>query len=667
MKRCAYSGSITAFLDASRDDTLGKLVAGSSYSVEDTQWKAWQRQIDLLKDVLSPYRGRGAVYFEWSIPRLGKRIDVVVVVDSAIFVIEFKVGERSFNRYDIDQVMDYALDLKNFHESSHDVYIVPVLVATEAHLPSGVVALSAGNDLLLQPVLSDAQLLPEVLKAGLLFADGSTLDIGEWEDGGYHPTPTIVEAATALYRGHSVDEIARSDAGAINLAQTTQAVADRIKEARDKNQKIICFVTGVPGAGKTLVGLNIATQHMDPAADLYSVFLSGNGPLVRILREALALDSIKNEAEKGKKLTKGEARSRVQAFVQNVHNFRDEGILYPEQPPIEHVAIFDEAQRAWNQEQTATFMRQKKGIADFDQSEPGFLISCMDRHVTWAVIVCLVGGGQEINKGEAGIREWIESAHKHFPEWQLHLSSRLTDSEYQSGDPIRLVQDLPTTHFCDDLHLSVSMRSFRAEQVSLFVKQVLDIDTENAKKTLQEFRERYPIVLTRDLTEAKAWLRKKARGSERYGMVVSSNAYRLKPYAIDLRPEVDPVHWFLRDKDDVRSSYQLEDVATEFLVQGLELDWACLVWDADLRMVGGDWQHWSFKGSKWQRARLAERQAYLINAYRVLLTRARQGMVIVVPEGDVNDATRIPDFYDGTFAYLKRVGLNILAGGRGIA
>lgn len=660
MKRAAYSGSIDEFLNATEDDILGKLVAESSFPVETTQRRAWQTQISLLKNALTPYRTRGAVYFEWSIPRLGKRIDAVAVIDSAVFVIEFKVGERNFNRYDIDQVTDYALDLKNFHETSHDVHIIPVLVATEASLPSTVVSMSADQDLLVQPVLSDVALLPEVIATGLLFAEGSSINLGQWEQGGYHPTPTIVEAATALFRGHSVEEIARSDAGAINLSRTTQAVADRIQEARDKSQKIICFVTGVPGAGKTLVGLNIATQHLDPEAELYSVFLSGNGPLVSILREALALDSIKQAAEQGEKLKKGVARSRVKAFVQNVHHFRDECLLAPSKPPAEHVAIFDEAQRAWDQGQTASFMKQKKGIPDFAQSEPAFLISCMDRHASWAVIVCLVGGGQEINKGEAGIREWIESAHHHYPDWHLHLSSRLTDSEYQSGDPIRLVEGLPNTHFCDDLHLSVSMRSFRAEQVSLFVKQVLDIDAEDAKQTFQELRGRYPIVLTRDLAKAKVWLRKNARGSERYGMVVSSNAYRLKPYAIDLRPSVNPVHWFLRDKDDVRSSYHLEDVATEFLVQGLELDWTCLVWDADLRMVGNDWEHWSFKGSRWERARKVERRAYLINAYRVLLTRARQGMVIVVPDGDASDATRHPSFYDETYVYLRQIGLDIL-------
>ncbi|MFK7791019.1 MAG: DUF2075 domain-containing protein [Phycisphaeraceae bacterium] len=661
MKRAAYSGTIAEFLEATEDDTLGKLVAESSFSVETTQRKAWQQQICVLKEVLLRYRGRGSVYFEWSIPRLGKRIDVVTVIDSAIFVIEFKVGESAFNSYDIDQVTDYALDLKNFHESSHDVHIVPVLIATEASLPSAVVSLSASSDdLLMQPVLSDVALLPEVVRAGLLFAQAPTVDVEQWEQGGYHPTPTIVEAATALFRGHSVEEIARSDAGAINLSQTTKAVAGRIKEARDNSQKIICFVTGVPGAGKTLVGLNVATQHMDPAADLYSVFLSGNGPLVRILREALALDSIKQAADHGEKLKKGEARSRVKAFVQNVHNFRDEGLLDPIKPPIEHVAIFDEAQRAWNQEQTTAFMRQKKGKPDFNQSEPAFLISCMDRHDSWAVIVCLVGGGQEINRGEAGIREWIESAHHHFPDWHLHLSSRLTEAEYQSGDPLRLIEGLHTTHYCDDLHLSVSMRSFRAEQVSMFVKQVLEIKPDEARRTLQRVRERYPIVLTRDLAKAKQWLRQKARGSERYGMVVSSNASRLKPYAIDVRPDVDPVHWFLHGKDDVRSSYQLEDVATEFLVQGLELDWACLAWDADLRMVDGEWEYWSFKGSRWQRTRKAERQTYLVNAYRVLLTRARQGMVIVVPDGNISDATRPPGFYDETYEYLRQIGLDIL-------
>ena len=362
---------------------------------------------------------------------------------------------------------------------------------------------------------------------------------------------------------------------------------------------------------------------------------------------------------KGEKLTKKEARSEVQAFIQNVHHFRDEGIR-DKGPPIEHVALFDEAQRAWTLEQTSNFMRQKKGISNFDMSEPEFLISCIDRHPDWAVVVCLVGGGQEINTGEAGISEWIEALERSFPEWKIYMSTRLKDSEYNADEILKAIKHRDNVVHSDSLHLSVSMRSFRAENVSLLIKQILDIETNKAQKTLTQLKSRYPIIITRDLKKAKTWLKNKARGTERYGIVVSSQAQRLKPYAIDVKSPIDPVHWFLDEKDDIRSSYYLEDVATEFHVQGLELDWACVVWDGDFRYSDEGWIYKSFKGSKWQNINKKERQVYLKNAYRVLLTRARQGMVIVVPSGDKEDSTRLPEFYDETFEYLKSIGFEIL-------
>jgi len=334
-------------------------------------------------------------------------------------------------------------------------------------------------------------------------------------------------------------------------------------------------VTGVPGSGKTLVGLNIATKHIDNKSELYSVFLSGNGPLVKILHEALARDNVEREKVRGKKIKKGKVLSEVKAFIQNVHHFRDE-YLVDTSPPIEHVALFDEAQRAWNLEQTSSWMRRKKNNPNFNISEPEFLISCLNRHPDWAVIVCLVGGGQEINIGEAGIGEWIESLNRSFADWNIYLSSRLTDSEYGAGDILNKLASRPKVIYKDDLHLSVSMRSFRAEHVSLLVKQLLDLDIETARDTLGKTA-KYPIVITRDLHKAKQWLKKKARGSERYGIVVSSQAERLKPHAIFVKAPMNPIHWFLNNKDDVRSSYYLEDVATEFAVQGLELDWACVI------------------------------------------------------------------------------------------
>lgn len=655
MNRAYYSSTILEFLHTSTNEILGILTSKNEFKLEQTQREAWIEQVRILKDVLNGYTG--SIYFEYSIPRMGKRIDVLLIIQSIIFILEFKVGEREFHGYSIDQVWDYALDLKNFHETSHSKFITPILIATNAKSSDVSISLSPDNDKVLNPVKSNSKELGSILKTTLdFFGDDESIDIDSWENGRYYPTPTIIEAAMALYNNHSVSEISKSDASAINLSRTSKTISDIIKLSKENSEKAICFVTGVPGAGKTLVGLNVATTHFEKASELYSVFLSGNGPLVKILQEALARDRVRRANERGEKLKKITARSEVKAFIQNVHHFRDESLQDMEKPPIEHVALFDEAQRAWTLEQTANFMRQKKGKPNFSQSEPEFLISCLDRHPDWAVVVCLVGGGQEINTGEAGITEWIEALERSFPDWKVYISKRLTDSEYNAEEILQRIKNRPDVEYSDSLHLAVSMRSFRAENVSLLIKQILDIQVEEARRTLFELNSKYPIVVTRDLLKAKKWLKEKARGSERYGIVVSSQAQRLKPYAIDVKSPIDPIHWFLDDKDDVRSSYYLEDVATEFHVQGLELDWACVAWDADFRYDGNDWIYKSFKGKKWQNINKPERKLYLKNAYRVLLTRARQGMVIVVPEGNSEDQTRLPEFYDATFQYLLSIG-----------
>lgn len=658
MNRAYYSDSIEFFLENSKEAIIGTLSMGAGFSVEQPQRDAWAVQIETLKTVLSRYSG--SIYFEFSIPRMGRRIDVVLLIGSVVFVVEFKVGATDFASHAIDQVCDYALDLKNFHEPSHKCFVAPVLVATNAHASAMCVSTTPQNDNLIHPIKATPGQLGELIEAVLLFAQGPDLEHETWETGRYSPTPTIVEAAMALYGGHAVGEISRSDASAINLQQTSVRISEIIRESQAKKLKSICFVTGVPGAGKTLVGLDIATKHIDKSSQLYSVFLSGNGPLVSILREALARDKVQREKERGGKIRKGAALSEVQMFIQNVHHFRDE-CLRGLEPPIEHVALFDEAQRAWNLQQTANFMKRKRGRADFNQSEPEFLISCLDRHKDWAFIVCFIGGGQEINTGEAGIAGWIEALNTNFPEWQIHVSSRLTDSEYSAGAVLKELKTRSApVRIHDELHLSVSMRSFRAENVSLFVKHLLDLKVEDARSVLSSLKGKYPIVVTRDLPRAKAWLKKQARGSERYGIVVSSQAERLKPHAINVKSPVDPIHWFLHGKDDVRSSYFLEDVATEFHVQGLELDWACVTWDADFRHSSRGWENWTFHGNRWKKIQQEARKIYQKNAYRVLLTRARQGMVIVVPPGDSEDLTRKHEYYDSTFDYLKEIGLSIL-------
>ena len=653
-----FGDSIENFFKKTTEEIIGSIALSNQFDSNVNQNKSWEKQIEILKKSLVGLSGM--IYFEFSIPRMGKRVDCILIIRNIVFVVEFKVGEKEYLSANYDQVWDYALDLKNFHKPSHNAVLVPILIATEAKDSIIQIFETSHEDQLIKPLKANKINLGEIIWHCLRNQVGQKdIDADEFLNGSYSPTPTIIEAAVSMYKNHSVDEITRRDAGAKNLTDTTNSVSQIIEYAQTQNKKVICFVTGVPGAGKTLVGLDIATKHLDKEQATTSVFLSGNGPLVAILQEALTRDKVQQEKDKGNRITKNSAREGVKAFIQIIHHYRDAYLIDPK-APYDHVAIFDEAQRAWNKEQTVNFMRRKKNQPDFKYSEPEYLISCLDRHKDWAVIVCLVGGGQEINTGEAGISEWLYAIKDSFPEWEICISPNLTDSEYNAVEAIAEIESSCVAKYDSNLHLGVSMRSYRAENVSLLIKQILDININEAKATLIKISENYPIVLTRNVENAKKWLREKARGSERYGIIVSSQAYRLKPFAMDVRVDTDPVHWFLGEKDDVRSSYYLEDVATEFQVQGLELDWACVTWDGDFRYSNEGWKTYSFVGNKWQNINKEERKLYLKNAYRVLLTRARQGMVIVVPEGNSEDHTRKAEYYDCTFNYLKEIGIMII-------
>jgi hypothetical protein len=612
-----------------------------------------------LKLAIVGSASEGCIYLEYAVPRLGKRIDTVLIRDGIVFVVEFKVGETAFHSSALDQVWDYALDLKHFHSTSQSAWIAPLLVATEARPAQLSVQKTVHNDRLLRPLCVGQEQLSAAMHLVATALPRADTDPVLWEKGRYWPTPTIIEAARALYAGHAVESISRSDASAMNLARTSRQIDQIIEDARTQRHKSICFVTGVPGAGKTLVGLDVANRHMDSKDELFSVYLSGNDPLVKVLRAALASDRVAREAESGRRMRKGDAVRQVSAFIQNVRTFRDECLADPGPPP-EHVALFDEAQRAWNLEQTRSFMTRKRQRPNFEHSEPEFLISCLDRNPDWAVVVCLVGSGQEINTGEGGIAEWLRALERHFCDWHVHISPQLREPQYGVAPEIDALRQCAPVHDCADLHLSVSMRSFRAERLSEFVRLVLDLDATHARDIYREIAPRYPMVLTRSVDRAREWLRAQARGSERYGIVVSSQAQRLKPLALDVRVVIDPVQWFLNGKDDTRSSYFLEDVATEFQVQGLELDWAAVVWDGDLRLSADGWRHHRFVGNKWQNIHQPERQRYQLNAYRVLLTRARQGMVLVVPEGSAHDQTRTSACYDETYRYFVSLGLRCL-------
>ena len=705
--RCLYENNLYGFLYDNEKSILGALVENYNGQVQTTQIDAWKEEISIMRNVAQKLEGEdGRVVFEYDIPRLGKRVDVVLLYRGIIFCIEFKVGQTSILEADIDQVFDYALDLKNFHRFSEDKIIAPILVATNHESYSTQIQMSVYDDKVINPLISGSSGLYSIIENVLdVYPNEQPID-ERWSISPYAPTPTIIEAARSLYENHSVEEITRHEADNVSTDRTINYILDVIHDSEEKGKKSICFVTGVPGAGKTLVGLDVAIKQtyrdgLDaPAKDDGAVYLSGNGPLVAVLNEALAQDNYKKARERGERKKLTDARREVRKSIQMIHRYRDNmlakiknpvenGILEidPEKAvemgasgfgEVEHIAIFDEAQRSWTHERLANYLKRggtygnKLKVPNFPMSEAAFLIWSLDQRKDWAVIVCLVGGGQEINTGEAGISEWIKALNEKYQHWDIYISPELTEPEYAEGKVNELLANNPNVVYSTDLHLSVSLRSYRSEKVSAFVHSLLSFD-ENAAKLYDEIKDKYPILLTRNMDRARRWLHEKARGTERTGVLVTKEAARFKPLAIHILPSGDEnaVHWFLEDKTDTRSSNYLEDAATEIQVQGLELDYTCLLWDADMRYDNGHWRYYSFNGNtKWieQLGRTEnnrEKQKYMLNAYRVLLTRARAGMIICVPEGNKNktpngfweDSTRLPEFYDGTYQYLKSLGL----------
>ncbi|EHO80777.1 DUF2075 domain-containing protein [Fusobacterium ulcerans] len=651
IQRAYYSDTLTDFLAKSKLEIFGELCSNDQFSAEDLQKNTWKTEIDILKEQLITFKD-GHIILEYTIPRIGNRIDGVFIYKGIVFLFEFKVGSNIYLNHDIEQVIDYALDLNSFHKESHNKLLVPILICTEASNKDFSISLMKDN--ILNPLYCNKNNIANCINNVIKNFTQSEFSPYDWINSIYMPTPTIIEAAQVLYHGHNVEEISRNDASAINLTRTTKAISDIIDFTKQNNKKSICFITGVPGAGKTLAGLNIAIDRQRVAEDEHAIFLSGNGPLVEVLQESLARDDSTRNSTK-----KAEAMRKAKEFIQIIHHFRDDAISTT-LAPIEKVAIFDEAQRAWDETNLTNFMKRKKGVFDFDMSEPEFLINIMNRHSDWSAIICLIGGGQEINTGEAGLIEWFDSLRNKFSNWDVYVSDKISDHEYTRGKSVNtLIQGL-NCKIVKDLHLSVSLRSFRSENVAGFVKDVLDVNVENAKQLLAQFKNDYPIYITRDLNKAKTWIINQAKGSERYGMIASSGAKRLRSYGIWVQNKVDAPTWFLNGKDDVRSSYFLEETATEFDIQGLELDWSILCWDANLRFNNGKFEYYNFIGSKWQNINKLENVLYLKNAYRVLMTRARQGFVIFVPEGNLKDITRLPKYYDGIYSYLVSLGINIL-------
>lgn len=649
MKRAYYSNELRYFINESKQSIFSEIMTNDSSVADELQRNTWKIQIDVLKKALECFN-EGYIIFEYTIPRIGKRVDNIFIYKGTVFIIEFKVGESKYPSYAIEQVIDYALDLRCFHKESHGAFLVPILCCTKAFEANN----QFGNldDKMLNAVCCNEDNLALTIKEISGRYTDNSVEASTWMDSAYMPTPTIVEAAQALYSGHNVREISRNDAAAQNLNATTLAINAIIELSKQNNKKSICFVTGVPGAGKTLAGLNISIERERIDKDEHAVFLSGNGPLVEVLKEALVRDDHTRN-----KVKKSEAERKAKKFIQAIHHFRDEA-LKSELAPVEKVVIFDEAQRAWTSNMLSKFMSQKRGYVDFDISEPEFLISIMDRHNDWATIVCLIGGGQEINTGEAGLPEWFAALRRRFNNWNVFISDQIKDKEYIRDYSAEKLFCGLNLKIVSELHLGVSLRSFRSENVSAFIKAMLDGNIETAQNLYSEISSDYPIFVTRNINTAKSWIKSKAKGSTRYGIIASSGAKRLRKYGIWVQNKIDAPNWFLNGKNDIRSSYFLEETATEFDIQGLELDWTIVCWDADLRighLEGGG--YFEFKGTKWQNINSEEKRLYLKNTYRVLLTRARQGFIIFVPEGDLEDETRKPEYYDDIFFYLKSIGI----------
>ncbi len=622
--------------------------------------------------------------------------------EESYFCLEFKVGQKDALQSDVEQVMDYALDLKNFHRYSHDRIIVPILIPTKHRSSSNSFTPSVYEDSIFNPLITGANGLQNLINGVLQHARANTPGtIKDWIISPYTPTPTIIEAARSLYENHSVEDITRHEADKVTTDATIAYILDIINRSKKNGEKSICFVTGVPGAGKTLVGLDVAVKQSYQEdgtfnVDNGAVYLSGNGPLVAVLTEALARDNYKKSKNKGEDKKLSDSRREVSKFIQIIHRYRDNMLAKIKNPvvdgkleidplkavrlqqsgygEVEHVAIFDEAQRAWTHKRIADYLKRggtygnKLKVANFPMSEAAFLIWSLDQREDWATIVCLIGGGQEINTGEAGISEWIAAINNRFQHWRVYISDKLTEPEYAEGKVNDLLKHNSKVEYSERLHLGVSLRSFRAERLSTFVHSLLSFNPDTEELYKNVISHRYPIVLTRSMDKARSWLRQQARGTQQTGILISKVSARFKPLAVHVLPqsEDNAVHWFLEDKTDVRSSNYLEEAATEIQVQGLEVDYACVLWDADMRYDNGKWSFWKFNGkTQWIPEKNVETQKYMLNAYRVLLTRARQGMVICVPEGNSNnthegfpeDTTRLPIYYNSTYEYFKRIGL----------
>lgn len=666
----AFSTTLAGIRGIEADRVIGALVSAAAGSGHARHWHAqttaWREQVELLKRASEtvvearPEAANWGLILEYGIPRRARRIDAVVLAAGALVILEFKIGADSFDSGAVWQVEDYALDLRDFQDASRGRPIFPAVIASAAHASEAWTWPTARTTRFVETVarLGPGGIAKLILRAAARAEELGLepLDVDTWVNSPYLPALGIIEAAEAIFAGHQVREIAH--AAASSLTTTTSAVVEAVRKAKSRNRRVVCFVTGVPGAGKTLAGLTLAHEPTLRDGDRPgAVFLSGNGPLVRVVREALVRDLRRRED------APRDAARQVSTFVQNVHEFLEEhGMKQPERPPPEQVVVFDEAQRAWS----AAQMQRKRGVST---SEPAMMLDVMERCPGWSVVVALVGGGQEIHDGEAGLSEWGRALSARAATWEIAASPDVLDGVSSSLAGSRLFESPPPTairtHATPALHLPVSLRSFRARVVTDWVNAVLAGDAGTARQLVSGDLE-FPLVLTRELRVAREWLRARAATEDHLalgGLVASSGALRLRAHGIELssgfRRGYPYEEWFLAGPRDVRSASRLEVAATEFECQGLELDWIGVCWGDDFTYSTHErsWIPRKFSGSKWRGVVDPVARGYLINKYRVLLTRARRGMLICVPRGDLADETRGPERLEQTAAFLAACGV----------
>ena len=661
------SGIMVKLSDLARGDSnhliglLSNAFAEQGFaSLRTSQTRAWGAEISCLKAVAENLLRYDESFSNWhllleyEIPRRQKRPDGILIDSNILFVIEFKLGESQAGAAERWQTEEYALDLRDFHFASRERTIIPILCLENGVYTDRPTAEQAGEVVWPVQVCDTSSLAEHIIQSYGHAHNPSQamIDAEQWKASPYRPTLTIIEAAENLFSHHDVREISHSYAG--NLAETTDALIEHIKESQSKHDRRICFITGVPGAGKTLTGLNavhdpqLRSNERPPA-----VFLSGNGPLVKVIRTALK-KSCQRHGDSGK-----DAARKISAFIQNVHAFLRDNSTERGTPPTENVIVFDEAQRAWDVQQ----MHRKHNLS---LSEPDLILEIMERCKDWCVIVALVGGGQEIHEGEAGLPEWGAALARRMNQWTVVASEEaLVGGHSVAGQRLFENGDIGKSIIQEDrrLHLKVSTRSWRAHKFNEWVNDCLALRPKDAASRYPELHE-FPIALTRNLSVARQWLKKRSRlePNRRCGLVASSGAIRLRAYGIELSTDFRRGYpydqWFLAEATDIRSSFRLEVAATEFEVQGLELDWVGLCWGNDLTVeADGQWLFRKFAGSRWGIVREKGKQQYVLNKYRVLLTRARQGVVIWIPEGFQDDPTLEPDRFDSIYRYLRECGI----------